>query len=103
MFDGVAIVDMEQRAPHDGLAQIEAKAAVAEEIDVEREHFALGVETGPKSSEERMSFAGDGHVAPAIEAHAHGPTGFACAQRGNAGEGGTLHFLAAEGSSHAQG
>ena len=102
MLDRVAVVDVEERAPHDGFAEIEAEAAVAEQLDVEGQKLSALVEAHPEAPQKGVAFAGDGHVAAAVEPYAHRPSRLLHAQRGDAGKRRRLHFLAAECASHAQ-
>ncbi len=100
--DPVAVVDVEEGARQDGLAQVEAVATVAVELRVEGVDAPIVGVRDLEAPEEGVTLPGEGHVALSVEADAHGAPGLLGADRRDGGPGVRLDLLAPERAAHPQ-
>ena len=98
--DLVGIVDVKHRAPHDGLGQIEAPAAVREQLNPNGPQLAVPLETGGVPRQVRMTLPGDGHVELARQPHANRAARLPRPKRGDRRIRVGLHLLPAERAPH---
>ncbi len=102
MGEPVGVVDVAQRPRQDGLAEVEAPAAVGGQRGLERLEVAVIVEADPPLGVEAVPLAGHRHVVLAGEAEPDRTPGEGGAERGDRGEAVGLHLLAAEPAAHPQ-